>query len=423
MRARVPSVTVLLLVCLSAAFVGTARASSAPHASLLPGITGGYAYADDQHTSTGNTNTQNGPSYLASLGCAISNKTTTASAVSTQPGVLTSTGPVIDNATTNRTSTVATVQASADIQNVNIIGGLITATRANAVADSTATATTVSSSNMSTLVGLQVAGLPILLNPAPNTILPLPGVGNVTLNEQSIQSSGATMTRIAVTAIDVKVTLPNSFGLPVGTQIVIASAATSFIRTGTLASVEAGSTGLYVSGGSVPGSATNGPWAWAVIGCAGGSSQVSLNSGNLSKAGSTGTMADTANGQITTSSASAQSRSMVNQVNLLSQRITAASLIASAQASSAGSVSATTTLTNAKVAGVALQKNPRPNTRITIAGLGYVIVNEQSRIVTSTFILIQVNAFDLHVTTANSLGLPVGLDIIVGSADAVAATA
>ncbi len=423
MRVRVPSVTVLLLVCLCAASFGTARASSAPHAILLPGITGGYAFADDQHTSSGNTNTQNGPTYLASLGCAVSNKTVTASAVSTQPGALTSTGPVIDNATTNRTSAVATVQASADVQNVNIIGGLITATRANAVADSAATATTVSSSNMTTLVGLQVAGVPILFNPTPNTILPLPGVGTVTLNEQSTQSSGATMTSIAVTAIDVKVTLPNSFALPVGTQIVIASAMTSFTRTSKLASVGAGSAGLYVSGGSVPGSATSGPWALAIIGCAGGSSQVSLNSGNLSTAGSTGTMTDTANGQITASSASAQSRSVVNQVNLLRQRITAASITASAQVSPSGTASAATTLTNAKVAGIALQRNPRPNTRITIAGLGYVIVNEQSRIVTSTLILIQVNAFDLHVTTANSLGLPVGLDIIVGHADAVVATA
>lgn len=423
MRTCVRSVSVLLLLCACVMFVGTARASSIHDASLLPGITGGYAYADNQDTPIGNTNTRSSPLYLVSLGCALSNKTVTASAVSTQPGVLTSSGPIVDSVTTSRTPTIATVQASADVHNVNVLGGLITATRANAVAASAAMATAVSSSDMTTFVGLQVAGLPVLFNPAPNTTLSLPGVGSVTLNELSTQTSGANFTMIVVTAIDIKVTVPNLLGLPVGTQIGIASAATSFTRTAKLASVGAHSFGWYSSSGAMLASATSGPWALAAIGCVGGSSQSNLNNANLPINSRSGTMTDTAAGQILASSASAQSISEVHNMNLLGQMITADSLTSNSLISPSGVTSAVVTLINAKVNGVPLQRNPRPNTMIPITGLGYIIVNEQSIISTPTQVVVQANAFDLHVTTANSLGLPVGTDVIVGHSDASVANA
>ena len=276
---------------------------------------------------------------------------------------------------------------------------------------------------MTTLVGLQIAGLPVLFNPAPNTTLPLPGIGAITLNEQSTHSSGADSTSMVVTAIDVKVTVPNSLGMPVGMQITVASAATSFTRTGQLASVGAHSYGWYSSSGAVLGSAASGPWALAAIGCAGGTSQTNLNSEQLPNNDSTGVMTDSAAGQIMAPGASAESISDVHNMNLLSRLITADNLTSLSQITPSGLASAFVTLINGQVNGIPLKSNPVPNTMIPIAGLGYVIVDEQNITATSTQVVIQANAFDLHVTIPNSLGLPVGTDIIVGHSDASVTTA
>ena len=88
-----------------------------------------------------------------------------------------------------------------------------------------------------------------------------------------------------------------------------------------------------------------------------------------------------------------------------------------------GSASATTTLLNAKVLGVSLSAHPAPNTKISIANLGYIVVNEQKITITSTGASASVNALDLVVTTSNSFGLPVGAHIVAGHAGASVKTA
>ena len=423
--------TILLatfILCLATLVTLAARASSGvPNASgALPGVASGSAYAGYLKVSAGSSVTGVGPLFPVFLGCNIADKTNTATAASMHLGPFANSGSLTDSVTSTHTATTAQVHANSTAQSANILVGLITADVVTADAVSHATATAASSTGSATFVHLVVAGKSISATPAPNTTITLTGLGSVVLNEQSVKGDGVNHTSISVNAIDVRVTLANSFGLPVGTRIIIAHAGSSFARTSSLAVVKATAYGLL--GVAKVGSAfvKSGPWALAAIGCTGGNKTVSVASVTLAGVGSTGTITDKAFGQITSSGPKANSSSNVQTVNLLNATITADVVTSTAQAAfsnGSGSASATTTLLNAKVLGVSLSAHPAPNTKITIANLGYVVVNEQKITITSTGASASVNAFDLVVTTSNSFDLPVGTHIVIGHAHASVTTA
>ncbi len=406
----------LSMVTLSAGF---ASASSAvPSASgVLSGLVGGSAYAGYLNTGVGSSVASVGPLFPISMGCEFrSPLTVDASALSMSLGTFARSSSLDDKATTSRTHTSATVQASSTVQKAKILAGLISATTVHAVATSNATPSTASSTGGATFVNLVIAGKKISGTPAPNTTITLAGLGSVVLNEQSGPVNGVNFTSISVTAIDIQVKLANTFGLPIGTHILIAHAQSSFTRTSFQAVINAGSYGLYALGLVGSGFVKSGPYAFATTSCTGGSNKVSVTSVSVPVIGSTGTITDKAFGQIKSSGPSANSSSTVQQVNLLKGLIVADMIKTTANAAFSngnGSASATTTLVNAKVAGVSISANPAPNTKIIIANLGYVYVNEQYLKVTSMSATAQVSAFDLYVTTANSFGLPVGTRIIV----------
>jgi len=415
-----------LTLCLALGLVSfvtlNARASNGVNRSsgALPGVTSGYAYGGLLLSPAGSSVASVGPLFPVGLGCSITNKTVSASGASMQLGTFASSGSVTDTVTSTHTATTADIHANSTVQSVNILVGLITSGRVTADAFSHATATNASSTGSATFVNLVVAGRSISRTPAPNTIIRLPGLGYVVLNEQSGPVNGVNHTSFSVHAIDVNITQANTFGLPVGTRIIIAHANSSFDRTNVLAVVSATAYGLL--GVTKVGSSfvNSGPWAPASIGCTGGSSTVSNPGVTLAGVGSTGTITDKAFGQITSSGPQANSSSHVQSVNLLNATITG-DVFTTAQAAfikGSGSASATTTLTNAKVLGNPLPANPAPNTKITIPGVGYVIVNEQKITITSTGASASVNGFDLVVTMANSFGLPSGTRIIVAHSNA-----
>jgi len=98
-------------------------------------------------------------------------------------------------------------QSTATAADVNILSGLITADEvvANVLSSSTANGA-LSNADGSTFANLVVAGVPITWGDAPvapNTNIPLPGVGYVVLNEQvpsgdGVRSSGMTVNMIHV---------------------------------------------------------------------------------------------------------------------------------------------------------------------------------------------------------------------------------
>lgn len=409
-------ILVILAICGVATFMhpGAALASTS-----VTGSTHGYAEAGYLLIPAGSSVASVGPLFPVSSACGGIAGTQTASGASLALGTFASSGSLIDQIVTTRSSTSDTVQASSYVQNVNVLSGVIRATAVDAVAQSTGTATNATSTNASTFAGLTVAGRSIGATVAPNTRITLANLGYVVLNEQSGPYNSVNSTSIAVNAIDVYVTTANTLGLPIGARIIIAHANSSFTRTSSSSLLTAYSYGLYVQAAAGSGYASSGPYAFASIPCTGGSQAVSLTAVNVPLVASSGTIYDTASGSTTSTGGSTSSSSTVQQVSLLGGLIKASVVKATANASlsgTTGSATGTTSLGTATVAGLPVAVNPAANTKITLAGLGYVVLNEQSKSVSSTGALIYVNAIDVYITTANTFGLPVGSRIIVARA-------
>src|SRR5467141_4149510 len=80
------------------------------------------------------------------------------------------------------------------------------------------------------LLGLSVGGMSVGDNPPPNTTILVPGIGSVTLNEQTCNGggvppcSGSTSSGIRVRAIHVIVDNPNALGVPQGADVIVGEA-------------------------------------------------------------------------------------------------------------------------------------------------------------------------------------------------------
>jgi hypothetical protein len=113
-------------------------------------------------------------------------------------------------------------------------GCVITAQVIHSEAHSTATQTGSTSTDAGTsFTNVSVLGIPIALNPAPNTVINLPGIGFIVLNEQicddgglaSHSCTGKPHSGITVRAIDIVINVAaNLLGLLPGVRIVVAEA-------------------------------------------------------------------------------------------------------------------------------------------------------------------------------------------------------
>jgi hypothetical protein len=133
----------------------------------------------------------------------------------------------VTTANGGQTSTGPVARTSAKVQNLNLLSGLITADAVTGVARSTyGTGGGAYSTAGSGFVDLRVLGRAVSSTVAPNTRVELPGIGYAIL----YQTSGAkttTSARVAVNMVHVYITTANSLGLPVGTQVIVASASSS----------------------------------------------------------------------------------------------------------------------------------------------------------------------------------------------------
>lgn len=168
----------------------------------------------------------------------------------------------------------------------------------------------------------------------------------------------------------------------------------------------------------------SGPTANVTMGCttiAGQTKQNNTATTSVPGLVSTGTTVNTlkslADGSTSTMSASSD----VQNVSLLAGLITLDALHAVSNTSWNGtSFSSTggTTFVNLRIAGKSITASPAPNTKINLAGLGYVVLNQQIKKApkgkpTQSF---TVNAVHVVVNQQNVLGLKLGTDIIIGSA-------
>ncbi len=321
-------------------------------------------------------------------------------ALSTGPA----TGPVMDS-------------GSANVTAVSALGGIVSASAVKA--DS---ATSVGSSGYavsgagSTIVGLNVLGVPILVTPAPNTTMNLPGVGKVVLNEQisRFKSTGASLT-VNMIHISVSVAQP---GVPAGTQIIVGHATSGLTQNannsptlqGGAFSAEAHIGSLITAGQEFP------------VGMCGSTNGKTLTnsaaSTNLPGVVSSGTAANTVNGTLGTTS-TVESTATIQNVNVLGGLVTVDAVKADAHASlTGGTVSLNetgSTFANLVVGGQPIPANVAPNTKMTLGGLT-IWLNR----VTQTKTGITIRMIEVHVSGSNTQGLPIGSDIQVASASASA---
>ena len=348
------------------------------------------------------------------LGCGTSagaSKTSTLASVTDAP--LATTGTTDTEVSTTTTSATAT----ATVEAVTLLGGVITATEVQAVSVTSRDAQGLHVSGAAShFLGLVVQGVAIT-NVAANTTIPLAGLGKVVLNEQG-PVIGASYARLTVNMIHVYVTVANHLGIATGTQLIVGDAFSGLAVANGPGLLYGYSYGTSISGSTVQSGAT----APASLPCLGTSGQTLTNTAagfTRSGVGQSGTITDTATGNITPSLVSGQTTASVNALNLLGGVVTAGSVKVIVNVASSDGVHVTRTDTGTAFGHLVVQGHPEindstpPNTTVTLAGIGKLYVRRQIVGANS----IEERGLELVIAPSNVLGLP-AMDIIMGRAAA-----
>jgi hypothetical protein len=401
-------------------------------ATLLKGSFRGQAYATFANAEAGPVATQLGRSAFQPCPCRGTGGQTLSNTVDSvkagdQGKTLTANG-TLSTVFTEKTSSSARVMNTSTVTGLNAFDGAITADVIKAVANTSANATTINSTPTgSVFSNLKIAGQTFGADVAANTRVNLPGVGYVLLKSVKKDGNGKSLSKITVDMLTVVVTQTNDFDLPVGSRIVVAHAVSGFSRSEP--TVIVGGQAYAATALATTDDIKNrvGKAAFVVIGCEGTNGKTRTNNVNTLDVGdllSSGTGKTTAFGGPTTSGTVAKTTASVQNVNLLGSLIVADTVTAVAQDTFKNgerfSSAQGTQFAGLKVAGVAVSVPVPPNTRIDLAGVGYVIVNEQKLPAAGSTAKTQVNGLHVFVTQNNTFGLPVGTEIIVAHADSTA---
>ena len=278
-------------------------------ASVFPSIPLGYAYGEYIATPLSASGTATGPllgpTAQVYIGCSPSTTSETNSNISVSQAPYSTSGLNQSQIAVTRSATGSLIKAVSTVQNVNLLRGLITASQVRGVATSTSSSGGATSADGgSTFSNLIVAGRSIGTFVAPNTVINLPGIGSVKLNERSGPVNGANSTDYSVNMIDVKISLTNTLGIPIGAHIVVAHASTSDVSTAQTVYLTANAYRLSAHGLLNTSTASIDSLAPAEVSCSGGNSQVSTTSSLPSPVGSTGATTNTASGKNTSTGSS-----------------------------------------------------------------------------------------------------------------------
>jgi hypothetical protein len=320
------------------------------------------------------------------------------------------------NTTASDTSGMAT--GSADVYQVSLLGGLISAQEVKSVSTTVDNNQTLSSSAAgSTFVNLNVLGQLINGLPNPNTTINLAGFGKVVLNEQ-IKSNANSTARLTVNMIHVYISVANILNIPVGAQIIVSDASSGIMLVSGPGALDGTAYGTAVYGKLLQSS----PTAVEGVPCQGTKGVVRTNTLvglNLPVILTSGTVVDSAEGNTTANNSNSQTSSTIQGLSLLSGLITASVINAEADGSTADGVTfnwgSHGSFVNIVVAGhPEITDNVTPNTQVKIANLGTLYLN---RVRTGND-FIENRMIELVVNQNNTLGLPLGLDIVIGYAEA-----
>jgi hypothetical protein len=335
----------------------------------------------------------------------------TASAGSVTESGLVNTGAVDSNASSTATSSTA----SSDVFGINLLDGVIKATEIKAVSTTSYNSSGVFQfSTAGTVVsGLSVLGLPISANVAPNTVIDLPLIGSVTLNEQTtyLSSDEASLT---VNLIHIKITLGSSKG----TDIIISSASSSIKSKSGPAVVGGYAYAPQLSAGLL----SSGPLVLETVPCYGTSGAVETDSVaavTIPGVVTTGTVTVTGMGNINKSLTESETTTSIAGVNVLAGLVSATAITGDAKATTTDGVTFDFTGENTFV-GLVVAGHPeitvdvKRDTKVAIAGLGTLYLNS----VTVFADKVRVIPIELVINAENSLGLPIGAELTLGAAEA-----
>jgi hypothetical protein len=353
---------------------------------------------------------KSGRSALSTLGCTaavpVTHMNTTASV--SVPAVL-STGTIDTSAASETTATGVASTSSTTIQNVSLLGGVVSADAVTSVSTTSRNNTTGAFSTSAAgtqFVNLKVAGVAISGTPAPNTKISLLGLGYVILNQQT-GHVGKNTADLTVIGIHVVLTL----GAMAGTQVIV-----SFANSGLGGPVDGLLSGLaYAASANVAlgvlilGQAFPQPLGCFVDGVTRTNGGALVNVPGLAISG---TAADTTTGDADVPSAEVSST--IQDLNLLSGLVTATAVKADVTANgNPPTLGDNSSFLDLSVNGVSIGGTPAPNTKISLVGIGTLWLHR----VFKTSNSIHVIMIQLIVTVpGNPLGLPLNAVVNVASA-------
>lgn len=361
-----------------------------------------------------------GPTALVNLGCTSEagiHNSNTVVGLNAAPIVVS--GTVRTTADTSDTGTEKASRTTAETEGLSLLNGLVRADLVKAVSTTSRDASGFHTSAAgSAFVNLRVGLQTFNVLPAPNTTIPLAGLGSLVLNEQTskITKKKASMT---VNMIHVFINTQNVLGIPAGTQIIV-SHAKSDLEGPVIRILDGRAYGTLAKVGNL---LDSGPTAVVNMPCLGTKGQVKTNEVlqvNLPNLVTTGTVATTAQGTVNNLSASGETTATVEGVNLLAGLVTATLIKADAHASFDGvnfSFSdAGSTFVNLSVAGFPeITADTPPNTKLELAGLGTLWLHRVIQKPNS----IEVRMIELIITDVTNIhGLPLGARVQVAVAEA-----
>jgi hypothetical protein len=343
------------------------------------------------------------------------------------PSLASGTGVVRTTGDASETDGRVVVRMRAEVHDVSLLGGLITAEEVKAVSTTSFDGQRIrSNARGSAFVSLVVGGIAIDANVPPNTTIALAGIGEVTLNEQIETERGLT-----VNMIHVHVNQENVLGYPVGTDAIVSHAATAMVLHDppVPAVLDGRAYGTTVRGRAqtpIVVELRSGPTAPIAVPCLGTNGSVRRKFVANVEVPSDGSVLDadtietTARGVITASSATAETSATIEAVNVLGTIVQATGIRAAAHASFSGGdrtfSDEGSSFTSLSVSGHAeIGADVPPNTNVEIAGLGRLWLHRVIRTPSS----IEVRMIELEVTVeGNAFGLKVGTRIRVAVASA-----
>jgi hypothetical protein len=419
--------------------VGASRGEAA---ALLKGSFRGNAYATFANAEAGPVATQLGRSAFQPCPCQGTGGKTLSNTVDTveagEDGRLLTANGTLSTVFTEKTATSARVKNTSKVTGLSALDDddgttdpLITADAIRAVANTSATSRSINSSSQgSAFVNLEIAGNQIEADVAPNTRVNLPGLGYVLLKSVKKGGNGTSLGTITVDMLTVVVTRDNSFDLPIGSRIVVAHAVSGFSRNEPAVIVGGqayAATALATAGDDFANRV--GKLAFITMGCEGTNGRVRSNNVNILDVAdadvlSSGTGRTTAFGGPTPSGTVAKTTATVEDLSLLGGLITADLVRAVARDTFANGERTSSTrgsrFVGLVVAGQPIDASSPPNTRVTLPGIGFVVINEQIVPDPASSARLQVNGLRIKVTRNNTLGLPIGTQIIVAHAASTA---